>query len=217
MDKHSELLVESAGELGIHLDVSAIEKFEKFLTLLKDWNTKFNLTAIRDSRDIVLKHFIDSLTLIPFLKGVPEGSTLLDIGTGAGFPGIPIAIVCKDLLCTLLDATHKKVRFLEMAKKELGQNNIFPQWGRAETMTRQFDIVTARALGPIKNTIVLSLARTKYGGQAILQRGPKDDDLVPKMKSHARALGAKKISVHKIRLPQSQDQRSIWVLQKMRD
>ena len=130
----------------------------RYLSELKVWNRKINLTGLRDDRDIVIGHFLDSISAARF---VPEGARLLDIGSGAGFPGIPIKIVSPLLDVTLLDSAHKKVTFMREVIRALGLGGIAAVWGRAEDEgngieRRGFDRVITRAVGPIPGILRLS-------------------------------------------------------------
>ena len=106
-----DLLLKGAEKFGIILSKVQLDKFFIYMELLKTWNKKINLTSIEEDRDIIIKHFIDSLSIIPFIKD--RSSRLIDIGTGGGFPGIPLKIACDELDITLLDSTEKKSIFLK--------------------------------------------------------------------------------------------------------
>lgn len=144
-----------------------ISKFEKYLELLLEWNEKFNLTAITDKEEIEEKHFIDSLELIKFVD--LKNKTLIDIGSGAGFPGIPLAIAEPTLKVTLLEATGKRVTFLKEVVKNLGLQNVEVLQGRAEELaTREkYDIVTARAVKELNILLEISFYLVKVGGSFI--------------------------------------------------
>ena len=115
--ENKDLLVEGAKTFGIHLDGKAIEFFELYLKELLKWNQKINLTAIRSEKGIVLKHFLDSLSVYPY---IPKTCSLLDIGSGAGFPGIPLKITQPNLEMTLIDSVRKKVDFQRHIIRMLG-------------------------------------------------------------------------------------------------
>lgn len=126
------------------MDEKMLGQFQKYLDLLLEWNEKFNLTAITKPEEIWVKHFLDSLTILEALPS--NAKKIIDIGSGAGFPGLPIAIVRPDLDITLLEATGKKVKFLEVVIKELGLKNVKAVKGRAEEAKGSYDAVLARAV-----------------------------------------------------------------------
>ena len=150
-----------------------LSDFERFQKILLHWNEIHNLTAITDSQEIAIKHFEDSLVPLPFL---PESGRLLDIGTGAGFPGIPLKIERSDLEVVLLDSRHKKIDFCNIVIQELGLENIEALHGRAEDRSVQkklgfFDIVISRATFPLDKFLKVSLPFSKENGILIAMRG----------------------------------------------
>ena len=106
----SELLIKGALHYGKDINIQQIEQFTQYMDILKDWNTKMNLTAIEDDREIIIKHFIDSLSILPYVKDKEQ--KIIDVGTGAGFPGIPLKIANSNIDVTLLDSLEKRVKFL---------------------------------------------------------------------------------------------------------
>jgi len=129
----SEELKRKAKQIDIFLEEKQIEKFYQYMNLLLEWNEKMNLTAITDPKEIILKHFIDSLTMANKIK---EGETLIDVGTGAGFPGIPLAIVKQEVKITLLDSLNKRVHFLQDVIQVLQLNNIRAVHARVEEFAK---------------------------------------------------------------------------------
>lgn len=154
-------------ELNIILAEDTLNKFKVYSDLLKEYNKKFNLTSITEDKDIYLKHFYDSLCLFK-VKELFNNLTLLDIGTGAGFPGIPIAIVNPNIEVTLLEANAKKCGFLKIAKDELNLENVEIINARAEDYTlktrEKFDIVTSRAVAHLKVLAELETPALKVNG-----------------------------------------------------
>lgn len=170
-----ELLCEGALRLGVELTPSMSGLFMRYLSELKAWNRKINLTSLRDDRDIVIGHFLDSISAARFMPG---SGRLLDIGSGAGFPGIPIKIVSPALEVTLLDSSHKKVTFMREVIRALGLAGAAAVWGRAEDEgngieRRGFDRVITRAVGPIPDILRLSEPYLAPGGMIILMRGKR--------------------------------------------
>lgn len=151
-------------------------RFQKYLELLLKWNRTFNLTAITDPEEIRIKHFYDSLSLLPFL---PEEGRFLDLGTGAGFPGIPVKIARPDLYVVLLDSRQKKISFCETVIRELGLKGIEAIWERAEDKEIQkklglFDVVVSRATFSIVDFLNLALPYCKENSAAIVMKGPRE-------------------------------------------
>jgi 16S rRNA (guanine527-N7)-methyltransferase len=171
--KPEEMLYEGASGLGVELSAGESALFMRYLDELKVWNSKINLTGLTNDRDIIINHFLDSLSAHRF---VGEGTRLLDIGSGAGFPGIPLKIVSPALDITLLDSSHKKVMFMREIVRTLGLERISAVCGRAEDdgngIERQFfDRVITRAVGQISDMLRISAPYLSPGGRIILMRG----------------------------------------------
>ncbi len=173
-----DLLVNGAKTFGIHLDEKTVEAFEIYLKELVKWNQKINLTAIRSERGIVLKHFLDSLSVDPYL---PKHSSILDIGSGAGFPGIPLKIVRPTFKISLIDSVRKKVDFQRHIIRRLGLKGTEAIHGRVQDrgvldrLGGRFDITLSRAFSDLRTFLALSLPFLKEGGTAIAMRGETDD------------------------------------------
>ena len=168
-----KLLVEGAKELGVELGDTRIKKFITYLVLLKQWNNKLNLTSITDDREIVIKHFLDSLSILKILQ---TDSSILDIGSGGGFPGIPLAIAYPGLTVTLLDSSQKKVVFMKEVIRNLKLINANAVGGRAEDKCNNikrnsFGFVVARAVSEINKVLDISLPYIDEKGKVFLMRG----------------------------------------------
>ena len=122
-------LIEKANCIGIEISQEKAKQFYKYMKLLLEWNEKMNLTAITDPEEVILKHFVDSLTIIPYLS---NANTILDVGTGAGFPGLPLKILEDNKEFTLLDSLNKRITFLQNVISELELKNVQAIHGRAE-------------------------------------------------------------------------------------
>ena len=171
----TELLINGAKELGVELSEKQVELFMAFLENLNSWNKQINLTAIKDEREIIVNHFLDSLSIA---SDIEDNKSLLDIGAGGGFPGIPLKIVRPGLHVTLLDSNNKKITFLKDTVRKLGLNNTNPVWGRAEDEQNElprahYDYVVSRAVGSIHDTVILSSSYVSPEGHIVLMRGKK--------------------------------------------
>ncbi len=174
-----DLLVKGAKTFGIDLDVKAFEAFELYLKELLKWNQKINLTAVRSEKGIVLKHFLDSLSVYPYL---PERSFILDIGSGAGFPGIPLKIVQPTIEMTLIDSVRKKVDFQRHIIRMIGLKGADAIHGRVQDkgilrdLGGRFDITLSRAFSDLRTFLFLSYPLLKQNGTVIAMKGEIDPD-----------------------------------------
>lgn len=177
--ENKDLLIEGAKAFGIHLDGKAIEAFEVYFEELLKWNQKINLTAIQTEKGIVLKHFLDSLSVFPYL---PKSCSILDIGSGAGFPGIPLKIIQPALEMTLIDSIRKKVDFQRHIIRALGLKGIEAIHGRVQdkgilqSLGGRFDIIVSRAFSDLRTSLILSYPFLKGGGLVIAMKGDVGSD-----------------------------------------
>ncbi|HVJ92869.1 MAG TPA: 16S rRNA (guanine(527)-N(7))-methyltransferase RsmG [Labilithrix sp.] len=163
--------------LGVSLDAVAVGKLASFLALLIAMNEQLNLTAITDPDAAWSRHALDALSLVPHLVDVPAGARVLDVGSGGGVPGIPLAITRPDLHVTLLDSTEKKIAFLRAAAAKLELTNVDAIAGRAEDVTLgpEFDVVTARAVAKLATLVPWTAPFAKDGGRLLLIKGERAD------------------------------------------
>jgi len=160
-------------KLGLKLTDDQISRLETYVGLLDKWNKVYNLSAIRDPNEMVSRHILDSLTILPYLKG----DSLLDVGTGAGLPGIPVAIMHPEIAVTLLDTNSKKTRFLQQVKAELALDNVTVVHARVEEAELpKFAMVTARAFATIKDIIDLTGQHCDDAGCLLLMKGVRPDE-----------------------------------------
>lgn len=210
-------LKELAKKIGMELLDEQVNQFLKYEKMLLEKNKVMNLTAITDEKEIILKHFIDSLTIVPFVK---EGKSLIDVGTGAGFPGIPVKIVKSDLSITLLDSLQKRLLFLEEVIQNLSLQKIQTVHGRAEDIAHQevfreqFDFVTARAVANLSTLSELCLPFLKVGGTFIGMKAKAEDELKDAQKA-ITLLGGQVEKVHSFVLPESDIERNIILIRKV--
>ena len=195
-DRVIELLKEGAKEFGIELTKDTIDKFCTYSLMLKERNKVVNLTAITDDEGIAVKHFVDSLTLYPYIREF-NSKSLIDIGTGAGFPGIPIKIICPDIKVTLVDSLEKRITFLNDVINELGLKDITAIHMRAEEIGKdknhreKYDIATARAVASIPVLLEYCLPLVKVDGYFLAMKGSKEED------NYDKALGILGGNFHK--------------------
>lgn len=172
---NKDLLVRCAAAYGVEVDAVLAERLDVYARLLAEWNEKINLTAITDPTGIAVKHFADSLTAAPLL---PEGAfTLIDVGTGAGFPGVPLALLRRDCRLTLLDSLNKRLIFLEALCRELDLPVTLvharaEEGGQNPAYREQFDVATARAVAALPTLCEYCLPFVKVGGRFLALKGP---------------------------------------------
>lgn len=155
--------------LAINVTPLQCQQLMQFLALMQKWNKAYNLTAIRDPHDMVVKHLLDSLSIAPWIKG----PTLLDIGTGGGLPGIPMAILFPEIEVTLLDSAGKKTRFLQQVKMELGLTNVRVVHARVEQFAaaHEFTQIVSRAFSALDLFVQLALPKLAAGGEMLAMKG----------------------------------------------
>ena len=191
-----------------------ISSFAKYRDLLLEWNEKFNLTAITDPDEIEEKHFIDSLYLDRYVE--LNNKTLLDVGSGAGFPGIPLAIAHPNLKITLLESNGKKVTFLKEVVKQLELKNVDIIQGRVEELNKResFDIVTARAVKELNILLEISFYLVKVGGMFVAYKSSGIDEEISNAKKAFKMLEINKTIKYEYNLPKSKDNRVLLVIFK---
>lgn len=196
------------------LNENQLASFAKYKELLLEWNKKFNLTAIIDEDEIEEKHFIDSLMLLNYVS--LDNKSLLDVGSGAGFPGIPLAIACPKAKITLLESNGKKVAFLKEVVLQLKLDNVEIVQARSEEFNKreQFDYVTARAVKELNILLEICFHLVKVGGVFIAYKSSNVDNEIENAKKAFRELEIGKIEKYSYNLPNSQDIRVLLELFK---
>lgn len=202
-------------EYGFSLNELQKEQFSKYREILLHYNEKFNLTAITDPYEIAVKHFLDSVVGEKF---IPDGAAVVDIGSGAGFPAVPLKIYRPDLKITMLDSLAKRVRFLEEVIKILGFSNAESIHIRAEdaakgTFRESFFVAVARAVAPLATLAEYALPLVKVGGKFIAYKGPDVEEELAAGRKAVTVLGGKIISSEKYLLPDGSG-RSLIVIEK---
>jgi 16S rRNA (guanine527-N7)-methyltransferase len=194
-------------------------QFEKYMKLLVEWNEKVNLTAITEHDDIILKHFVDSLTIEKYIN---NGASVIDVGTGAGFPGIPLKIYNESLDVTLLDSLNKRINFLNEVIKELDLEKIktihlrAEDGGKDKMLREKFDVATSRAVANLSTLSEYLLPFVKVGGEAICMKGPNVEDELKDAKKAIKILGGEVEKNEKIVLPNSDIERNIIIIKKVK-
>ena len=211
-----ETFIKEVEKLNISVTKENLLSLAKYKDLLVEYNKKFNLTAIKSDEEIYLKHFYDSLTLIKAYS-LNGNLKLLDIGTGAGFPGLVLKIFYPDLELTLLDSNHKKIAFLEVVIKELNLKNVTCINSRAENLPKTyreyFDIVTSRAVAHLRILLELSIPYLKIGGKLIAMKGLSEEEIKESAKILEK-LDSTIVDTIKFNLPIEGSNRSLVIVQK---
>lgn len=208
---------QKAQEIGYTLQEEQLEQFFTYKELLIEWNKKMNLTAIEQEEDIITKHFIDSLSIATY---IPDTAKVIDIGTGAGFPGIPLKILKKDLSITLLDSLNKRITFLEEVIRNLSLENIQAVHARAEELAHkeeyreQYDIAVSRAVAPMHTLLEYMLPYVKIGGKCICMKGPNLQEESKDLQNCLETLGGKIEKIEEIVLPKTEIKRNIMLIKK---
>jgi 16S rRNA (guanine527-N7)-methyltransferase len=177
--ENKDLLIQGAMSFGIHLDKKTVDAFDLYLRELLKWNQKINLTAVRSEKEIILKHFLDSLSAYPYLSNT---ASLIDIGSGAGFPGIPLKIVLPSCEVVLIDSVRKKVDFQRHIIRTLGLKGIKTVHGRVQekeilqNMGGHFDAAISRAFSDLRTFLLLSHPLLKRGGVVLAMKGEKEEE-----------------------------------------
>lgn len=216
-----ELLAEGTRLLGIRLDAGKVAAFLEYLGLIKSYSRKMNLTNLKEDEEIVIKHFLDSLSCFES-RGITNGSKVVDIGSGAGMPGIPVKIVEPGLGLTLLEPALKKATFLGMVLDRLKLDKARVVRARAEEVGRKaeeregYDIVLVRAVGPLSVLVEYGLPLLKQGGHLIAQKAGKVSSEISDAKAAARMLGGKLEETKEVRVPFLEAQRYLVIFKKER-
>jgi len=223
MMKHSESMLphlqQVFNRLTMNVTNKQLEKFVMFDDFLIEYNEKINLTRIVDPLEVAVKHFGDSLTLLS-LTTLFSGAKVIDVGAGAGFPGIPLAIMRPDLQFTLVDSLRKRTVFLSELTEYLSLNNVDVVWGRAEDIGQnteyreKHDTVIARAVAPLNVLAELCLPLIRIGGTFFAMKGPKAEEEVSLAEKAISILGGKVVSFDSVLLPLIEDSRSLVTISK---
>ncbi|WFD10281.1 16S rRNA (guanine(527)-N(7))-methyltransferase RsmG [Tepidibacter hydrothermalis] len=209
-------------QMNIDISEVNIDKFEKYKDILLEWNQNINLTAIEDEKEIYIKHFIDSLACINsgYIK---ENDKIIDVGTGAGFPGIPLRVCMESLNLTLLDSLNKRINFLKEVCNNLELDNVEFVHGRAEDFGKdedyreQYDIATARAVASLPVLLEYCTPFIKVGGYFVCLKGPYLNEELKEAKKAIDVLGLEFVEKIDVDLPFTDIKHNIVILKKIKN
>lgn len=201
--------------IDIEIDIYDAELFWKYTNLLLEWNDKINLTAITDINEIIVKHFTDSLTICNLIE---KDSNIIDVGTGAGFPGVPIAIIRKDINVTLVDSLNKRINFLNDLQQKLNLKNVEIIHSRAEELGKKveyrekYDVAVSRAVAPLNILLEYLVPFTKVHGKILCMKGPNVSEEIKLIDNALNELKSNVKSIDKIQL--NDMERNILIIEK---
>lgn len=207
-------------KLDTKLNVEQLEKFYKYMGLLIEWNEKMNLTAITEPNEIILKHFIDSLTI---LNEISDNSKVVDVGTGAGFPGIPLSIANESLKITLVDSLNKRLIFLQEVIEKLELKNVEIIHSRAEDFGQNkkyrenFDFATSRAVANLSTLSEYLIPLVKINGKCICMKASDVEEEINQAKNAINVLGGTIEKIEEFKLPESDIGRTIIIINKQKN
>lgn len=212
----SKSLKDKAKSLEIYVSEIQVDKFYNYMNLLLEWNKKMNLTTITEPEEVILKHFIDSITIITYIK---KAEKILDIGTGAGFPGIPLKIIEEDRNFTLVDSLNKRINFLQTVINILKLDKIQAVHSRAEEFVKNqretYDIVTSRAVARLNILVEYMLPFVKIGGKCICMKSADIQEEIEEAKKAIKILGGEIEKIDNVTLPNSDIKRKIIIIKKV--
>lgn len=219
MEKLKDLLRQGVEGFGYQLEEARIEQLLQYKDILKEWNERMNLTAIEEDRDIIIKHYIDSLSILPHVAN--KSLKVIDVGTGAGFPGIPLKVAYEKLDITLFDSLEKRIKFLNEVIISLKLEGIRAIHGRAEDYglkagyRESFDIAVARAVASMPVLLEYCLPFVRVGGIFIAMKGSNTEE-IGKSNKALELLGGKIELVKEFTIPFSDIKRNIVIVKKLR-
>ena len=214
-----EELAKAAAEYGISLNDTQMAQYNRYFELLVEWNEKINLTAITEPKEVAIKHMIDSITAYDE-KLFKDGTTVIDVGTGAGFPGLPLKIFCPEIKLTLMDSLNKRIKFLQTVIEELGLDGVECVHARAEEGARNkkyreaFDIAVSRAVARLPILCEYCLPFVKKGGYFIALKGMQYNDEAEEAVKAIKVMGGSHTEIRPVKLPELDDKRAVITITK---
>ncbi|MEF2919492.1 MAG: 16S rRNA (guanine(527)-N(7))-methyltransferase RsmG [Acutalibacteraceae bacterium] len=217
MENFNDILVKGFEKFNIQLTDTQIQQFNIYCRLLIEWNNKMNLTAIKEPDEIAIKHFVDSCTVAHYVK-IKENAKIIDIGTGAGFPGIPLKILRNDIHLTLLDSLNKRITFLNEVANQLGFtaeaiHGRAEDFGRNNDYREKFDLAVSRAVAPLNVLSEYSIPFVRKGGKFISMKGPNVQEEIEQSKKAIKILGGKFNNI--VQFNVGDNSRSIVIVEKL--
>lgn len=215
------LMDTAAKEIGVDFTKEQYEQFIKYMRLVQEWNEKVNLTAITEDEDFIKKHFIDCMKAFKS-EPIRNAKTIIDVGTGAGFPGLPIAILNPNAKITLLDSLNKRVNFLNLVVKELGLKNVVTIHSRAEDGARKpelrekFDVATSRAVANMAVLAEFCMPYVKIGGHFIALKGPSVEEELRNGSNAIKTLGGELKSIMEVSIEETDLKHNIVEVSKIK-
>ena len=215
-----EVMIDYLKILKIELSDFQLKQFYEYMNILIEWNKVMNLTGITDPKEIIIKHFIDSLTI---LDNINENSSIIDVGTGAGFPGIPIKIAFPETKIVLLDSLNKRINFLNEVIKKLQLENIetiharAEDYGRDESNREKYDIAIARAVAPLNILLEYLIPFVKISGKCLCMKGSNSEEEILKSKNAIKILGGELIETEEFYIPNTDMKRKIIQINKIKE
>ena len=223
-DLNTDLLFRGAEELGVGLNTRMLETFQDFHRELADWNTRMNLTSISAWEDVQTRHFLDSLSVVRATgKEFLETAKFIDIGSGGGFPGVPLKIAFPESSATLVESTGKKAAFLSHLVTALGLDDVRILGDRAETLGKRtdlreaFDLVLCRAVAKLPTVVEITLPYCRIGGLVVLHKGSDAERELAVSRTAIKKLGGKFKEICRVDLSRLDDDRYLIVIEKVLD
>lgn len=220
--EYYNILDTAADNIGLSFDDKKYEQFIKYKDLLKEWNEKVNLTAIKEDEEIIKKHFIDSMKIFKF-EPLKNAKKVIDIGTGGGFPGIPMKIIKPDIDIVLLDSLKKRINVLEDILYKIDINDVTAIHGRAEEFgvnpqhRQQYDAVVSRAVANLAVLSEFCIPYVKVGGYFLAMKGPAAEEEITAAKNAISTLGGKLEEVIKVEIEDSDLNHNLVVIKKVKN
>lgn len=220
--EYFDILKQASDNEGLDFSEDKYNKFIKYKELIKEWNEKINLTAITEDSEIIKKHFIDSIKVFKFEK-LKNAKKVIDIGTGGGFPGIPMKIINSNSKVVLLDSLNKRINFLNEVIKELNLNDIETIHGRAEDFAKEskyrekFDVAVSRAVANLTVLSEFCLPYVKVGGYFVAMKGPAIEEEMVEAKNAIKILGGELEDIIKVDIEGSDLDHNLVIIKKLKE
>lgn len=215
-----EKLIDKTKKINCKLNDNQLEQFYTYMDLLLEWNNKINLTAITEPEEVITKHFLDSLTILKYIK---DNTQIADIGTGAGFPGLPLKIANPSLSVTLVDSLNKRINFLNEVIEQIGIDHIKTIHNRAEDFGQNkeyremFDVAVSRAVARLNVLVEYLLPAVKVGGICICMKGPDAQEEIDEAENAIKLLGGRIADIFEFVLPDTDLNRTIIIIEKVKN